>query len=337
MAGPNRRDTPQIRDVAARAAVSVATVSRVLNGTAGVAAPKRARVLQAIEDLDYRPNSLARNLSLGRTGTVGVIAPFFTHLGTLGRLRGITERATAEDYDLMIFDVETPKQRDDSLLKLARRDRVDGLLVMSLPLADDQVAQLRRDALPTVLVDVAHPALSRVTIDDVGGGRLAAEHLLARGHTRLGFVGDVAQSPLGFPSSEFRLDGYRQGLAAAGLALDERLIRRGVHGRASARELSAELLALAEPPTAIFAASDLQATGVLEAAAAAGLDVPGELAVIGFDDVDFADILGLTTVRQPLAEIGAGAIELLFSRIGGDDEEPVEIVHPLTLIQRRTT
>ena len=110
-----------------------------------------------------------------------------------------------------------------------------------------------------------------------------------------------------------------------------------MHGRASARELSAELLALAEPPTAIFAASDLQATGVLEAAAAAGLDVPGELAVIGFDDVDFADILGLTTVRQPLAEIGAGAIELLFSRIGGDDEEPVEIVHPLTLIQRRTT
>ena len=337
MAGPHRRDTPQIKDVAARAAVSVATVSRVLNGTAGVAAPKRARVLQAIEDLHYRPNSLARNLSLGRTGTVGVIAPFFTHLGTMGRLRGITERATAEDYDLMIFDVETPKQRDDSLLKLARRDRVDGLLVMSLPLADHQVAQLRRDALPTVLVDVAHPELSRVTIDDVGGGRLAAEHLLARGHTRVGFVGDVAQSPLGFPSSEFRLDGYRQGLAAAGLALDERLIRRGVHGRESARELTAELLALAEPPTAIFAASDLQATGVLEAAAAAGLDVPGALAVIGFDDVDFADILGLTTVRQPLAEIGAGAIELLFSRIGGDDEEPVEIVHPLTLIRRRTT
>ena len=199
MAGPNRRDTPQIRDVAARAAVSVATVSRVLNGTAGVAAPKRARVLQAIEDLDYRPNSLARNLSLGRTGTVGVIAPFFTHLGTLGRLRGITERATAEDYDLMIFDVETPKQRDDSLLKLARRDRVDGLLVMSLPLADDQVAQLRRDALPTVLVDVAHPALSRVTIDDVGGGRLAAEHLLARGHTRIGLRRRCRAEPARLP------------------------------------------------------------------------------------------------------------------------------------------
>jgi DNA-binding LacI/PurR family transcriptional regulator len=337
MPAPNRKGTPQIRDVATHADVSVATVSRVLNGTAGVAAPKRARVLQAIEDLHYRPSSLARNLSLGRTGTIGVIAPFFTHLGTLGRLRGITEFAAAEDYDLMIFDVETPKQRDDALLKLARRDRVDALLVISIPLSDDQVAQLQRDALPTVLVDVAHPQLSRVTIDDVGGGRLATEHLLARGHTRIGFVGDDAHSPLGFTSSEFRLHGYREAFAAGGLDVDERLIRHGVHGRQSARELSRKLLALAEPPTAIFAASDIQATGVLEAAAAARLDVPGELAVIGFDDIEFAEILGLTTVRQPLAEIGASAIELLFSRIGGDDGDPVEIVHPLTLIQRRTT
>jgi DNA-binding LacI/PurR family transcriptional regulator len=337
MAGPNPRGVAHIRDVATRAEVSVATVSRVLNGTAGVTAPKRARVLQAIDDLDYRPSSVARSLSLGRTGTIGVMAPFFAHLGTLGRLRGITELAAAEDYDVMIFDVQTPKQRDDALVKLARRDRVDGLLVVSIPLSDDQVAKLRRDALPTVLVDVAHPQLSRVTIDDVGGGRLATEHLLARGHSRIGFVGDDAHGTLGFTSSQLRLDGYRQALAASGLAGDERLIRQGVHGRSSARRLAAQLLALAEPPTAIFAASDIQATGVLEAAAETGLEVPGGLAVIGFDDIEFAEILGLTTIRQPLAETGASAIELLFSRIGGDDEDPVEIVHPLTLIQRRTT
>jgi DNA-binding LacI/PurR family transcriptional regulator len=337
MSGAKRNGAPQIRDVAIHADVSVATVSRVLNGTAGVAAPKRARVLKAIEELDYRPSSLARNLSLGRTGTIGVMAPFFTHLGTLGRLRGITELAAAQDYDVMIFDIETPKQRDDALLKLARRDRVDALLVISIPLSDDRVAKLRRDALPTVLVDVAHPDLSRVTIDDVAGGRLATEHLLARGHTRIGFVGDDADGPLGFTSSELRLDGYRSALASRGLAVDERLIRHGVHGRQTARDLSAELLALTEPPTAIFAASDIQAVGVLEAAAAAGLDVPRDLAVIGFDDIEFAEILGLTTVRQPLAEIGASAIELLFSRIGGDDRDPVEIVHPLTLVQRRTT
>jgi DNA-binding LacI/PurR family transcriptional regulator len=294
-------------------------------------------VQRAVEELGFRPSSLARALSLGRTGTIGVIAPFFTHLGTLGRLRGITDRAANEDYELMIFDVQTPKQRDDAMLKLARRDRVDAVLVISVPLADDDVARLRRDALPVVLVDVAHPAVSRVTIDDVGGGRLATEHLLAAGHTRIGFVGDEARNPLGFTSSDLRLDGYREALTAAGIAVDERLIGRGLHGRDSARELSAELLALPEPPTAIFAASDLQAIGVLEAASAAAFEVPGALAVIGFDDVDFAEILGLTTVRQPLAEIGRDAIDLLMAEIRDGDREPVEIVHPLTLIQRRTT
>jgi LacI family transcriptional regulator/LacI family repressor for deo operon, udp, cdd, tsx, nupC, and nupG len=188
-----------------------------------------------------------------------------------------------------------------------------------------------------VLVDVAHPRLSRVTIDDVAGGRLATEHLLARGHTRIGFVGDDASGPLRFTSSEFRLDGYREALASHGLGVDDGLIRHGVHGRRTARDLAAELLASAEPPSAIFAASDIQAVGVLEAAAAAGLGVPGDLAVIGFDDIEFAEIVGLTTIRQPLAEIGASAIELLTSRIGGDERDPVEIVHPLTLVQRRTT
>jgi DNA-binding LacI/PurR family transcriptional regulator len=330
-------EAPSIRDVAERAGVSVATVSRVLNRTARVAPSKEAEVHRAIDDLGFRPNSLARALSLGRTGTIGVIAPFFTHWGTLGRLRGITDRVAAENYDLMIFDVETQKQREDALVKLARRDRVDGLLVVSVPLADDEVSRLRRDALPVVLVDVAHPALSRVTIDDVGGGRIAAEHLIDRGHTRIGFVGDLPGNPLGFTSSEYRLAGFRDGLTAAGIAGDERLIRRGVHGRESARALADELLAMAEPPSAVFAASDTQAIGVLEAARAAGLDVPGQLAVVGFDDVEFAAILGLTTVRQPLAQIGGDAMELLLSELRDGSGDPAEIVHPLTLVQRGTT
>ena len=199
------------------------------------------------------------------------------------------------------------------------------------------MTRLGRDGVPIVLVDVAHPRLSRVAIDDVAGGRLATEHLLGRGHTRIGFVGDTAEDPLRFTASELRLDGYRQALAGRGLAFDEGLVRRGEHGRESARALSAELLARAAPPTAIFAASDLQAIGVLEAAAAIGCGVPDQLAVIGFDDIDFAEILGLTTVRQPLAEIGASAVELLLARLDADDDSDlVELVHPLTLMVRRT-
>jgi DNA-binding LacI/PurR family transcriptional regulator len=337
MADQSQRNPPSIRDVAERAGVSPATVSRVVNNTARVAPAKTEQVHRAIVELGFRPSSLARALSLGRTGTIGVIAPFFTHLGTLGRLRGITDRAASEDYELMIFDVQTPKQRDDAMRKLARRDRVDALLVISVPLGDDDVTRLRHDALPVVLVDVAHPTVSRVTIDDVEGGRLATQHLLDRGHTRIGFVGDEAHSPLGFTSSDLRLDGYRKAIGAAGVAADDALVRRGPHGRDCARGLTAELLAQPEPPTAIFAASDLQAIGVLEAAQAAGVDVPGRLAVIGFDDIDFAEILGLTTVRQPLAEIGADAIGLLMAEMAGGEREPVEIVHRLTLIERRTT
>jgi LacI family transcriptional regulator/LacI family repressor for deo operon, udp, cdd, tsx, nupC, and nupG len=316
--------------------VSAATVSRVLNNTARVAPATATKVHRAVEELGFQPSSVARALSLGRTGTVGVLAPFFTHLGTLGRLRGITARVTSADYELMIFDVETPKGREDALRKLARRDRVDAVMVISVPLADDEAERLQRDGLPVVLIDVAHPAFSRVTIDDVAGGRSATEHLLARGHTRIGFIGDT-EPPLGFTSSELRLRGYRSALAATGIEADEGLVRRGTHSRECARELSAELLALPEPPTAIFAASDLQAIGVLEAARNAGVAVPDGLAVIGFDDVEFADILGLTTVRQPLEEIGVAAAELLLAEIDGNAREPVEVVHPLTLIQRRTT
>jgi DNA-binding LacI/PurR family transcriptional regulator len=330
------RAAPSIRDVAQRAGVSTATVSRVLNNTARVAPAKATKVHLAVEELGFQPSSVARALSLGRTGTVGVLAPFFTHLGTLGRLRGITARVASANYDLMIFDVETPKGRDDALRKLARRDRVDALMVISVPLADDEAERLQRDGLPVVLIDVAHPRFSRVTIDDVAGGRLATEHLLACGHTRIGFVGD-AQPPLGFPSSELRLRGHRAALAAAGIDADDALVRRGPHSRDSARALSAELLTLPDPPTAIFAASDLQAIGVLEAAKHAGVEVPRGLAVIGFDDVEFADIIGLTTVRQPLEETGAAAAELLLDEIGGNAKEPVEVVHPLTLIKRRTT
>ena len=335
--GATQRGAPRIKDVARRAGVSPATVSRVLNNTARVAPPKAAQVHRAIEELGFRPSSLARGLSIGRTGSVGVIAPFFSHAGTLARLEGITDAAGGAGYDVMIFNVASPRQRADAFSKFARRDRVDGLVVASIPVSDEEVAAFARERLPVVLIDVAHTALARVTIDDVAGGRLATEHLLGRGHARIGFVGDLAASPLGFTASERRHEGYAGALAAAGVAADRALVRRGPHGRESARTLARDLLASPERPTAVFAASDTQAAGVLQAAADHNLDVPGELAVIGFDDIDLAEILGLTTVRQPLAEMGANAFALLASELGGEDPDPVEIVHPLSLVQRGTT
>jgi DNA-binding LacI/PurR family transcriptional regulator len=328
--------TATIRDVAVRAGVGVGTVSRVLNGSPKVSEEARRRVGEAIAELGYRRSAVARTLSTGRTQTIGVVAPFITTGSVSERLRGVIASLRDHgDYDLMLFDVETSAQRSDAFRDFACRDRVDGLLVISLSPSDAEVEHLRRERLPVVLVDVGHPEFPHVMIDDVRGGEIATEHLLDRGHRRIGFVGD-SPSLFGFVSSEQRRLGMSRALRRAGIEPDPSLERRGEHGREQARDLALTLLD-SDPPTAIFAASDIQAMGVLEAAAALSLDVPRDLAVIGFDDLEVSSPLGLTTVRQPLRETGERAAELLLAAITGADRRPVEELAPLSLIVRHTT
>lgn len=326
---------PRIRDVAEQAGVGVGTVSRVLNDSPGVSRATRDRVRAVMDELGYRPSVAARNLSLGRTMTLGVIAPFFTRPSVVERLRGIDDVIGDSTYDLMLFNVETTEQRAAALTRFARRDRVDGVIVISLPLSDAEVRALARDGVRAVVVDGAHPALPHVTIDDVEGGRLAARHLLAAGHRRIGFVGDREENPFGFGSSQRRLDGLREVLEAEGDGLPDELVRRGPHGRVPACALAVELIELPAPPTAIFAASDVQAIGVLDAADERGVAVPDELSVVGFDDVDLADAAGLTTVRQPLRESGRAGARLLLAALGDvrGGDEPLPAVE---LVPRRT-
>jgi len=333
----SRARQPTIRDVARHAKVGIGTVSRVLNDSPLVSEDARRRVHRTIDELGYRRSSTARNLSLGRTQMIGVVAPFLTSSSVLERLRGVIDKLRVRgDYDLVLFDVESLSQREDAFRSFARIDRVDGLLVMSLRPTDEEVESLRREGLPVVLVDVVHPALPRVVIDDVLGGAMATEHLLGRGHTSIGFIGDEP-SPFGFTSSERRRQGMARALRRAGIRRNGAFEFRAPHGREQARESAERLLSLPDRPTAIFAASDVQAMGVLEAARAKGLRVPEDLAVIGFDDIDVAEVLGLTTVRQPLRETGARGVELLLSAIDGDGAEPSEELAPLTVIARRTT
>jgi DNA-binding LacI/PurR family transcriptional regulator len=335
---PKSRDrAPTIRDVARHAKVGVGTVSRVLNDSPLVSEDARRRVHRTIDELGYRRSSTARNLSLGRTQMIGVVAPFFTSNSVLERLRGVVNKLRDHsDYDLVLFDVETIPQRNDAFSSFARTDRVDGLLVMSLRPTDEEIDSFRREGMPVVLVDVRHPALPRVVIDDVLGGQIATEHLLDRGHTRIGFIGD-APTPFGFTSSEHRRQGMARALRRAGIKRRDAYEMRGPHGREQARELAERLLRLPDRPTAIFAASDVQAMGVLAAARSMRLRVPQDLAVIGFDDIEVAEVLGLSTVHQPLRETGARGVELLLSAIDGMGAEPTEELAPLTVIARRTT
>jgi LacI family transcriptional regulator len=324
-----------ISDVATRAGVGVGTVSRVLNG-GPVSPARREKVLAAIEQLGYRPSASARALARGRKGVVGVVVPFFTHPSAVERMRGVMEGLGGSPLELIVFNVGSPEHRDRHLERLRTLHQVDGVLVISLSPHDHEVEAFRRAGMPVVLLDAEHPLLPRVVTDDVRGGELATEHLLALGHRRIAFMGDDSDPRYGFVSSARRLEGHRRALRAAGLPAPREYRREGPHGRAIAHRLTRELLGLPDRPTAIFAASDTQALGVLEATTAAGLDVPGDLSVVGFDDLEVSAYVGLTTVRQALRDSGRRGAELLLAAVEGRAPAPLEEVLPLELVARRT-
>ena len=330
------RRSATIDDVAAQAGVGASTVSRVLNG-GQVSGRARARVIAAMNDLDYRPRASARSLVTGSTRTLALLIPFFTHPSAVERMRGVLAAVDETEYDLVICNVANPSQRDEYLGRGAPLDRSDGLLVVSLAPRDDEADAFVRAGAPVVVLDAFHPRLPSVRIDDVAGGVLATQHLIDLGHERIAFVGDRTDPGLGFVSSDRRRDGYRRALRQAGLPVLGELQREGPHGRREAHRLTRELLTLDEPPTAIFAASDTQALGVLEAASFEGFTVPDDLSVVGFDDLEVACYVGLTTVHQPLEESGRRAVERLLGAMDEEDSQPHEERLELELKVRRTT
>jgi LacI family transcriptional regulator len=319
-----------IARVAEEAGVGVGTVSRVLNGSPAVSAPTRRRVLEAIATLDYQPSPVARALSTGRTNAIGVVAPFFTQPSVIERLRGVSHTLADEGYQLILHDVERADQRRELFRSLAGRGTIDGLLAISLAPTDREARRMLRAGLPVVLLDRDHPTLPCITIDDTEGGRMAAEYLLGLGHREIAFLGDEEANLFGFDSSAHRREGFEAAMTAAGVRPPPEWILRRPPGRDAARVAAAELLARDPRPTAVFAASDVQALGVLEAAQAAGVPVPRELSVIGFDNVEAAGYTGLTTVAQPLEEIGRLGADLLLRAVSGEAvpsrRMPLEIV-----------
>lgn len=326
-----------IRDVAEYAGVGVGTVSRVLNENPSVSDATRQKVLTAIDALKYTPNPIARRLSLRKTLAIGVIVPFFTRPAFTERLRGVEYALADSEYDLILFNVETTTKRDEYFHAVPRRERFDGLLIVSLSPRNGDVEHFLAAGVPTVLVDARHPDLSRVVIDDVAGGRLATQHLIELGHRKIGFVGDQFENPFNFVSSRDRYEGYRQALVEAGISFQTEYLRQAPHGREQARQMANDLLALSDPPTAIFAASDTQAFGVLEAARDAALRVPEDVSVVGYDDIEIAEYLHLTTIRQPLFALGVEGVELLLETISNPLPVPRRVLLPVELVVRGTT
>ncbi|HEU5214256.1 MAG TPA: LacI family DNA-binding transcriptional regulator [Gaiellaceae bacterium] len=335
--GPAAPASPaRIADVAALAGVGVATVSRVLNGRGGVRASTELRVVEAIKALNYRPSSLARSLSLQRTMVVAALLPWFTNPSAVQRVRGIVEGLSGSRYDLMVFDIESEDRQRRAFELFDRGDRADGLLVVSTRPPEAEVDRLRAAGIPCVLIDAVHPHFPSIAVDDVAGGEIATRHLLQLGHRRIALIGDPPPE-FRFEWSRDRTRGYERALAAAGIEVRPEYVREGTRLPHVARAIARELLSMPDRPTAIFAASDTQALGVLEAARASGISVPEQLSVVGFDDIEVAGYVGLTTVRQPLEESGRRGARLLLDALERGSVEPLGELLPLELVVRGTT
>jgi len=302
-----------VKDVAAAAAVSVGTVSNVLNRPEKVAPETVARVHRAIESLGFVRNDAARQLRAGRSRSIGLVVldtanPFFAEVA-----RGAEERAARDGLAVLLGNSDQNAQRESAYLDLFREQRVHGVLLTPRDLDPAPLRRLALAGIPLVLVDGDIPGeqIPSVAVDDVQGGYAAAEHLLARGRRRIAFVA----GPLTIRQVSDRLAGARRALETApdaALEVIETTALTVLAGRAVGEQLA--LRAPADRPDAVFCANDLLAVGVLQGAAILGdIRVPQDLAIIGYDDIDFAQaaVVPLSSIRQPAREIGATAVDLL--------------------------
>jgi LacI family transcriptional regulator len=318
-------------DVAAAAGVSLKTVSRVVNREANVRPETATLVQEAIERLGFSRNAMAQALRHGRrSGLFGLVIedvsnPFYSAIA-----RGVEEVARGQGMLAIAASSDENPQRERELVHLLCERRVDGLLIV--PAGDDHRYVLPELRSGTCAVFIDRPPgnidADTVLLDNLGGTRSAVEHLLARGHRRIGFVGD---SPDIFTAAE-RLRGYRETLARAGLAADESLIRLGAHDTDSAEAAISELVALPEPPTAVFAGNNRITVGALRVIHRNGF----RLALVGFDDLELGEMLMLpvTVVAHDPTELGRQAAELVLRRLAGDDRPPQRVVLPTVLIVR---
>jgi LacI family transcriptional regulator len=336
-ARPGPRRMPSGWDIARLAGVSQSTVSRVMNHDPRISEATQTRVEQAMSRLGYRPNAAARTLITGRSNLMGLVVsnitnPFYPEL-----IEAIAAAAAEHDYTVVLCNTQESEDLQLSMLDLLIEHQVDGAILTS-PLRDSALEIGRRglDRVPLVTVNrrMRGQQLDSVHLDNVRAGRLVAEHLWDLGHRRIAFIGGLRSAS----TNGERLSGVRTALRRLGMPLPRDYVVNGEftwrHGYAAANTL------LTQPnrPTALICADDLLALGVMDAAVDLGLEIPRDVAVVGFDDISVAALrqVALTTVRQPVAEMGRRAVDLLMARITGTAGDPVEVVLPPELVVRRT-
>ncbi|MCW2595875.1 MAG: Transcriptional regulator, LacI family [Jatrophihabitans sp.] len=329
-----------IEDVARQAGVSIATVSRALRGLPDVAAATRDRVLSAASDLNYVASPFAARLASGRTTTVGLVVPFVNRWFFAEVIATVETALRRAGFDLLLYNLGDEQGRTRFFDVMPMRKRVDGVLIASLVLDEAEFSALTELNRPVGLLGLVREGFLSAAIDDIASARAAVDHLVALGHRRIGLIGGDTDDPMRFTPPLRRRDGYRDALEAAGVELEPDLEQLGYFTVEGGGDAARRLLARSDPPTAIFAESDEMAYGVLREMRHLGLRAPDDVAVIGFDDQPFADLMDLTTVRQPVADQALDITTRLLAVISETEDglmrDPA-VVLPTELVLRAST
>ena len=325
-----------IREVAKRAGVSVATISRVINGTAYVSDELRDAVWQAIKELKYSPSALARGLSTKISNTVGVCVPSITkHPFWAQVVLGIEETCRHQKYDLFLCNTDSDPQRERDYIELLRARRVDGIVIGSSADNPGDLEPLVHQGWPTVLVDRNFHSLEipSVSVDNCNASLAATEYLIRLGHRRIGIVA----GPRNHTVAQDRIRGYRDGLARDGIFVDENLIRMRSYEDEHALDATRSLLTLPNPPTAFLSCSGRLTKGIFSVLQKEGLRIPQEVSLLTFDDLDWMTLVTppLTAIAQPAAEVGRRAMVMLL-QVLRNEASPSErqVVLNTTFVER---
>lgn len=339
MSSRTKTDRITIREVAEEAGVSVATVSLALADHPNVAESTKARVREAAEKLHYRPSAMGRALQSQRANTIGLIIPHsgqhvFSHLYFMEVMAGVSEVLNTADMTLVLSTSSSEVDEDEAYLKLLRSQRVDGVIIASAAISDKNFETLRQSNFPFVFIGrfPQDASVAAVGVDDFGGAKLAVQHLIEHGHTRIAHI----SGPLGHLSAVDRKMGYDAALAEAGISLPEGYLYEGDYSEEAGRAGMTALLDLLNPPSALFAGNDETAAGAIDVLRARGITPGVGFPIVSFDDVVLARLMApaLTTVHQPMRELGEQAARSLLAIINGEKPEPLQLVLPTQLVVR---
>ena len=327
-----------IYDVATDAGVSITTVSRFLNNTESVKTATGTRIADAMEKLDYVPQGNAGSRANRSVGRIGVLTPFFPAPSFVQRLEGMIPVLRQNNFEMVVYTIEGSEQLDEYLTSVPFTRRIDGLILMSVRLTAEQHRTLNASGLHVVMVESDDDNYSRVLADDYQGGEIAARLFLEKGYFPCAYIGDRNRDiSYSLHPSDVRLKGFRETLNEVSSGLKNSMIIESDTTVESSRVVFGELLDRGDRPRAVFAMSDLQAIGALKAARERNLRVPEDLAVLGFDDIESADWLGLSSITQHLGDSGRIAAGLLLERISGRSRTIQKVNLKVGLIERDTT